>query len=131
MVFRYVTKRVKVTILSGSIKSNLTYFFYKFNNFLLVCPLYTVILSFLRREPERFPLFVPRHYCVPTRTFLGVPDRSALQRSWAFSNVRDFFKTRKARKRSSVRLFAVSSCSRFKNERITVIGGCKINFEIL
>jgi hypothetical protein len=32
-----------------------------------------VILSFLKRE--RLPLYVPKRYCVPARTFLGVPDR--------------------------------------------------------
>ena len=36
-----------------------------------------MFLSFLKRERERFPLFVPKRCCVPTRTFLGVPDRSA------------------------------------------------------
>jgi hypothetical protein len=40
---------------------------------------YTVVLSFLKREGEHFRLFVQRRYCVPTRTFLGVPDGSALQ----------------------------------------------------
>jgi hypothetical protein len=39
--------------------------------------LFTVFLSFLKRE--RFPLFVRWRYCVPTRTFIGVPDHSALQ----------------------------------------------------
>jgi hypothetical protein len=38
-----------------------------------------VILSFLKRERERFPLFVPLHYCVPARTLVSVPDRSALK----------------------------------------------------
>jgi hypothetical protein len=32
-------------------------------------------LSFLKRERERFPLFVPRRYCVSTRTLLGIPVR--------------------------------------------------------
>jgi hypothetical protein len=36
----------------------------------------TVIFSFLKRERERFPLFVPKRYCVPTRKFLGVSVRS-------------------------------------------------------
>ena len=40
---------------------------------------FSAILSFLRRERESFPLFVSRRYSVPSRTFLGVPDRSALQ----------------------------------------------------
>ena len=31
-----------------------------------------MFLSILKRERERFPLFVPRHYCVPTRTFRTV-----------------------------------------------------------
>jgi len=30
----------------------------------------------VKRERVRFPLFVQRRYCVQTRTFLGVPDRS-------------------------------------------------------
>jgi hypothetical protein len=34
----------------------------------------TVFLSFLKRERERFPLFVPKRYCVTTRTFLDVLD---------------------------------------------------------
>ena len=38
--------------------------------------LFTVILSFLKRERERFPLFVPKLYYVTTRKFQGVPDRS-------------------------------------------------------
>jgi hypothetical protein len=33
------------------------------------------MLSFLKRD--RFRQFVPKSYCVPTRTFLGVPDRSS------------------------------------------------------
>ena len=37
----------------------------------------TVDLSILKRE--RFPLFVPKRYCVLSRSFLGV------QRSWSFS----------------------------------------------
>ena len=43
----------------------------------------TVFLSFLKRDHERlnvnrerFPLFVPKRYCVTTRTFLDVLDRS-------------------------------------------------------
>jgi hypothetical protein len=36
----------------------------------------TVILSFLKRERERFRLFVPKRYSVTTRKFLSVPDRS-------------------------------------------------------
>ncbi len=35
-----------------------------------------MVLSILKRERECFLLFVPRRYCVPTRTFLGVPNRS-------------------------------------------------------
>jgi len=45
----------------------------------------TVFLSFLKRERERFPLFVPKRYCVTTRTFLDVLDRSTsltVHRSW-------------------------------------------------
>ncbi len=45
----------------------------------------TVFLSFLKRERERFPLFVPKRYCVTTRKFLGVLDRSTyltVHRSW-------------------------------------------------
>ena len=34
--------------------------------------IFIVILSFLKRERERFQLFVPRRYCVPARTFLSV-----------------------------------------------------------
>jgi hypothetical protein len=41
--------------------------------------IFTVILSFLKREREHFPLFVLRRYCVTALTFLGVPDHSALQ----------------------------------------------------
>jgi hypothetical protein len=40
---------------------------------------FTGILSFLNRERESFPLFVPRRYCIPGRAFQGVSDRSALQ----------------------------------------------------
>jgi hypothetical protein len=54
----------------------------------------TVILSFLKRERERFRLFVPKRYYVPARTFLGVPDRSAFtipdrfhDRFWPILNV--------------------------------------------
>ena len=60
---------------------------------------YTVFLSFLKRERERtvnvpwtyrerFPLFVPKRYCVTTRTFLDVLDRSTsltVQRPWPFT----------------------------------------------
>ena len=47
---------------------------------------------------ERFLLFVPMRYCVPTRTFLGVLDRSTLQpdqtwtlhdHSWTFRAILD------------------------------------------
>ena len=55
-----------------------------------------MFLSFLKRERERtvnvpwtyrerFPLFVPKRYCVTTRTFLDVLDRSTsltVHRSW-------------------------------------------------
>jgi hypothetical protein len=37
---------------------------------------------------DRFRLFVPKRYCVPTRSFLGVPDRSpflTVHRSWQFT----------------------------------------------
>ena len=37
---------------------------------------------------DRFRLFVPMRYCVPTRSFLGVPDRSpslTVHRSWPFT----------------------------------------------
>ncbi len=37
---------------------------------------FTVFLSYLKRERERFPLFVPKSYCVTTRKFLGILDRS-------------------------------------------------------
>ena len=62
-----------------------------------------VFLLILERERERdkhrerFPLFVPRRYCVSTRTFLDVLDRSAftvLDRSWPlrpFMSVFDSF----------------------------------------
>jgi hypothetical protein len=29
----------------------------------------------MERERNRFRLFVPKRYCIPTRTFLGVSDR--------------------------------------------------------
>jgi hypothetical protein len=35
---------------------------------------YTVILSILKRERERFQIFVPKRYCVPVRTLLSVFD---------------------------------------------------------
>jgi hypothetical protein len=47
----------------------------------------TVFLLFLMRERDRFRLFVSKRYCVPTRSFLGVPDRSPFltvsERSWS------------------------------------------------
>ena len=69
-------------------------------------------LSFLKRERERFPLFVPVRYCVPARTFISVPDRSPfmivfinvpwsfLNVPWTFSTSSDLFKARKSQKRS-------------------------------
>jgi hypothetical protein len=36
--------------------------------------IYTVILSILKRERERFQIFVPKRYCVPVRTLLSVFD---------------------------------------------------------
>ena len=39
--------------------------------------IYTVFLSNLKRERECFLLFVAMRHCVPTRTFLCVPDSSA------------------------------------------------------
>ena len=38
---------------------------------------FTVFRSFLERGRDRFRLFVPKRYCVPTRSFLTVPDRSS------------------------------------------------------
>jgi hypothetical protein len=63
----------------------------------------TVFLLFLMRERDhtvtvpwtyrdRFRLFVSKRYCVPTRSFLGVPDRSpflTVHRSWPFLTVPD------------------------------------------
>jgi hypothetical protein len=41
----------------------------------------TVVLAFFKRK--RFPLFVPRRYCVQARTFLGAPDR-CMNVTWTF-----------------------------------------------
>ena len=45
-----------------------------------------VIISFLKRERDRIGLFVPKRYCVPTRTFLAVfrSVHDVLLRLWAF-----------------------------------------------
>jgi hypothetical protein len=52
---------------------------------------YTVILSISKRERERFPLFVPMRNCVSARTFLGVPNRSALQPFTALERLHERF----------------------------------------
>ena len=52
----------------------------------------TVILSFLKRERERFRLFASKRYSVTTWKFLVVPDRSpslTVHRSWPFLTVPD------------------------------------------
>jgi hypothetical protein len=44
-------------------------------NLLAKQPFFTVFLYFLERERDRLRLFVPKRYCVPTRSFLGDSDR--------------------------------------------------------
>ncbi len=57
-----------------------------FQQYTFLFTFFTVFFSFLKRERERFPLFVPKSYCVTTRTFLSVHGRSTsltVHRSWS------------------------------------------------
>ena len=79
---------------------------------------YTCSLLFLKREHERFPLFVPSCYCIPTRTFIRLNVTTVYTNVPEYSmSVFDLFKTRKAQERSC--------CTRW-----TVWKACKITFMV-